>query len=81
MVVMNKRTSQKSRHTQKNSAVVKLNKPGESAPSKGQYVEKGPRGGVVPSGNHIRISRKGVPFPPTRKSGRKWGRATRSSST
>ena len=80
MVAMNKRTSQKSRHTQKSSAVVKLNKPGESAPSKGQYVEKGPRGGVVPSGNHIRMNRKGITLPPTRKSGRKWGRVTRSSS-
>ena len=55
--------------------MTKLNKPGESAPNKGEYIEKGPRGGNVPSGNVVDIGKKGTTLPPTQEPGRKWEKA------
>ena len=47
-------------------------KPGESAPSKGDYQEVGPRGGQVRDGNTVAIPEKGTTLPPTREPNRRW---------
>ena len=45
------------------------NKPGTPAPTSGQYVQQGPRGGRQP--NEV-TSTEGNPLPPTSKPGSTW---------
>lgn len=50
-----------------------LYKPGEDNRPKGEYLEVGPRGGVVPDARQVTID-PGDRLPPTQEKGRKWKR-------
>ena len=50
-----------------------LYKPNQK-PTKGEYEERGPRGGKVPNARHVTIDKKPVneKLPPTQKPGNTW---------
>ncbi len=48
-----------------------LVKPGTDNRPAGNYIERGPRGGVVPNARKVHID-KGDRLPPTQEPGRKW---------
>lgn len=52
----------------------KLQKPGEIPAKSGEYVERGPRGGVVPNARQVTMEPKDTPLPPTQEEGNKWER-------
>ncbi len=49
-----------------------LQKPGETPDRSGEYEERGPRGGKVPSPRKVTIEPGDNPLPPTQEPGRKW---------
>ncbi|MEO6191993.1 MAG: YjzC family protein [Thermoanaerobaculia bacterium] len=51
-----------------------LQKPGETPKRPGEYIERGPRGGVVPDARQVTIEPRDHPLPPTQEKGRKWER-------
>ena len=51
-----------------------LQKPGEKPHRRGEYEEKGPRGGKVPKPRRVTIELGDTPLPPTQKPGRRWER-------
>lgn len=52
----------------------KLHKPGKNPPKSGEYVERGPRGGKVPSSRKVTMEPGDKPLPPTQKPNRTWER-------
>lgn len=50
-----------------------LHKPGEDNQKPGEYIERGPRGGVVPKARQVTIE-PGEKLPPTQEKGRTWER-------
>ena len=50
-----------------------FHKPGEDNQRPGRYVERGPRGGMVPKPRTVRIDR-GDRLPPTQEEGHTWER-------
>ena len=49
-------------------------KPGETPAKPGEYIERGPKGGVVPKGRQVTIEPGDKPMPPTSKSKNIWER-------
>jgi hypothetical protein len=49
-------------------------KPGENPKKSGEYIERGPRGGVVPKPRQVTIEEGDKPMPPTSKEGNIWER-------
>lgn len=49
-------------------------KPGEHPSRSGEYIEVGPRGGVVSNPRQVTIETGDTPLPPTQQSGRLWER-------
>ncbi len=52
----------------------KPQKPGENPARPGEYRERGPRGGRVPSPRTVTIETGDKPLPPTQEPGRTWER-------
>ncbi|WP_419784963.1 YjzC family protein [Pseudodesulfovibrio sp.] len=52
----------------------KLQKPGEKPNSSGEYIERGPRGGVLKDPRQVTIEPNDTPLPPTQEKGHKWER-------
>lgn len=52
----------------------KLQKPGETPARPGEYIERGPRGGLLPNAREVTMEPKDNPLPPTQEQGRKWER-------
>ena len=51
-----------------------LQKPGEIPDQPGEYIERGPQGGVVPDARQVTIEEGDTPLPPTQESGHTWER-------
>ncbi|MDP9470551.1 MAG: YjzC family protein [Chloroflexota bacterium] len=51
-----------------------LQKPGEHPHQSGEYLERGPRGGTVPSPRQVTIEPRDDRLPPTQEPHRKWER-------
>lgn len=49
-------------------------KPGDTPGRPGEYIEVGPRGGVVPNPRQVTIEPGDAPLPPTQEPGRGWRR-------
>jgi hypothetical protein len=52
----------------------KLQKPGEKPVRPGEYIERGPRGGEIPSPRQVTIEPRDNKLPPTQEKNRKWER-------
>ena len=52
--------------------MTKLQKPGEKPARPGEYIERGPRGGVIPDPRQVTIERGDNKLPPTQEKKRKW---------
>lgn len=51
-----------------------LQKPGQQPAKSGEYVERGPRGGKVPTPREVTIEPGDRPLPPTQLPNRRWER-------
>ena len=51
-----------------------LQKPGETPQKAGEYIERGPRGGVIPKGRQVTIEPGDDKLPPTTEKGHTWER-------
>lgn len=51
-----------------------LQKPGENPARPGEYIERGPTGGIVPNPRQVTIEPGDTPLPPTSEPGRTWER-------
>ncbi|MCP4545615.1 MAG: YjzC family protein [bacterium] len=51
-----------------------LQRPGEIPGRSGEYIERGPRGGKLPSPRQVTIEPRDEKLPPTQKPGHTWER-------
>jgi YjzC-like protein len=58
----------------KGNFMANTQKPGETPNRPGEYIERGPRGGIVDNPRQVTIEKGDPKLPPTQEPGRKWER-------